>query len=157
MDLFGNDDGEVREPTELYLVCPTCRVMSFNLIAVVPEVGQTKFEVHCAGCNGIVTASENNPDFKWAKELPKTPPAGKAMDLLGYANTIATGSADLARKRVQRHIDRWTKDDTLMILIAYNTDDESTLWINFESEKQQQWVLRKLAEIEFTVREWKNG
>ena len=160
-DLFGNEESEVG-PQRLYLVCPSCRVMSFNLVAVVPQVGASLYEVHCAGCDEVVTSTVNpdgshNTEFRWAKELPDTPPAGNITDLMGYANSISTGSPELARRRVQKHIDRWVDKDTLALLVGYNTDSESTMWMNFVTEEQRGWVLRKLDEIKDTVRGWDNG
>jgi hypothetical protein len=153
-DLFGHNDN-VDEVQELYLVCPACRVMSFNLVASVPPVGHAVYNIHCAGCDNVV--AEGDEAFKWATKVPETPPAGTVTDLMGYANTVSTGSAHLALARTLKHVENWKKEDTLCLLAGYNTDDQSAFWMNFETEEQRNWVLRKLAEIRSTVENWSNG
>lgn len=159
-DLFDNDNENDDENRiqEFYLVCPSCRVMSFNVVALVPQVGRTEHEIRCAGCDSVVTSgsASDSPDytgnpeddrFTWANDMPRIPPAGRMVDLMGYTDIVSTGYPSLAKRRVMKRVEEWAKGDTLALLVAYDSSGTGSTWMNYTTEEQRGWVLRRLDEL----------
>jgi hypothetical protein len=134
--------------------------MSFNIIAYAIDdpryEPETLHEVRCTGCDRDVTSSSTlDGHFTWAGDLPPGPDPKTNSSIMGYTNTISTGEVEVARRRVVRQVEQWSKADTLALVVAYDTEAASRTWATIETEQQRDWILKRIEELRITVEQWK--
>lgn len=144
---------EVEEAT-FFLTCSQCKVMSFQVRLCLPSSGEPFHVIACAGCD-----REMNDDlidagaFRWAVELPDVPEDGDTQPVLkGYSSVVATGSAEVARRRTVKNLIQWSSNNELKVIVGYNANGSGSSWFDFQTEVEKEWVVGKLEALIDTIK-----
>jgi hypothetical protein len=137
------------EPAErLLFVCGECQCRTFNLMS--------DGSIECSYCDEPLRPGEGE-ESQWRKCMPSHPEdTSKIKEDTGFSEHQLP-DASMARRRTLKRVTEWEGAGTAAILGGVNKDAEGSWWVDFDTEEQRQWVLRRISEIREFVTEYELG